>query len=86
MAMEKLPLELSSGQGGSSTKWPWSFFGSMNANVRPFLDENIKIVVEKKGPNIFDKGTPFCRVEFVPYHFVGWRKPFCSRVYGHTIL
>ena len=33
MAMEKLPLELSSGQGGSSTKWPWSFSWSMNAIV-----------------------------------------------------
>ena len=33
MAMEKLPLELSSGQGGSTTKWPWSFYGNMNANV-----------------------------------------------------
>ena len=40
----------------------------------------------KKRSNIVDTGAPFCRVEFVPYHFVGWRKPFCSRVYGHTIL
>ena len=54
------------------------FFGNMNANVRPFLDENIKIVVEKNS-KIVDKGTPFCRVEFVPYHFVGWRK-------GHFVV
>ena len=50
MAMEKLPLELSSGQGGSTTKWPWSFYGNMNANVWPFLDENFKIIVDKKDP------------------------------------
>ena len=70
MAMEKLPLELSSGQGGSSTKWPWSFFGSMNANVRPFLDENIKIVVEKKKVQIYLTKE---------HHFVG--SSLC-----HTIL
>ena len=36
----------------------------------PFFVEDIIILGHQN--------EPFCRVEFVPYHFVGWRKPFCS--------
>ena len=39
----------------------------------------------KKRSNILDKGAPFCRVEFVPYHFVGWKKSFCRQNVEHTI-
>ena len=33
-----MPLELSSGQGGSSTKWPWIFLEhECKCSTRPFL-------------------------------------------------
>ena len=37
MAMEKLRLELSSGQGGSSTKWLWIFSPTLPCGVFVFL-------------------------------------------------
>ena len=47
---------------------PRLVFWSMNATVWPFLDENIKTVVDKKIQNSW-QGTPFCKVEFLAIPF-----------------
>ena len=67
-------------------KMALEFFLEYECNCLTIFGWKYHFFCWKKRSNVVDKGAPFCRVEFVPYHFVGWKKPFCSGVCGHTIL